>query len=75
MSRAPKVDHNLCKGHGICYDVCPADPKVYEIKGDPPKAWVVNPESCIECESCVANCPEGAIELVDIEEAGPKPES
>ena len=45
------------------------------IRDSPPRAWVVNPESCIECESCVANCPEGAIELVDIEEAGPKPES
>ncbi|RLF22067.1 MAG: 4Fe-4S ferredoxin [Thermoprotei archaeon] len=67
--RAPKVDHELCTGCGLCQSVCPTG--VFEIKDG--KAWVVKPEECIECESCVTNCPMQAIKLVSLEEAGPKP--
>ena len=57
----PKVDRNKCAGHGDCYDVCPADPKVFEIKDG--KANVVHPEACIECGACEAACPVKAITL------------
>ena len=55
----PKVDMNKCKGHGDCFDVCPADPNVYEIRDG--KAYVVNADACIECGACEAACPEVAI--------------
>lgn len=57
----PTVDMEKCTGCGTCYDVCPAEPKVYEIKDE--KSHVVNPESCIECGACEAECPEEAISL------------
>lgn len=57
----PKVDMIMCKGHGVCYDVCPADPKVFELRDG--KSHVVNPEECLECGACEANCPESAISL------------
>lgn len=57
----PKVDKVKCEGHGDCYDVCPADPNVFEIKDK--KAEVVNPDACIECGACEAACPVDAIVL------------
>ena len=58
---SPRVDESKCKGHGDCYDVCPADPKVFEIKDG--KAMVVAEDACIECGACESSCPKGAIEL------------
>jgi ferredoxin len=55
----PKVDKVKCAGHGDCYDVCPADPKVFEIKDK--KAEIVNRDACIECGACEAACPAKAI--------------
>jgi len=57
----PKVDKVKCEGHGDCYDVCPADPNVFEIQDK--KAVVVNPDACIECGACEAACPVDAIVL------------
>jgi ferredoxin len=57
----PKVDEKKCKGAGDCYDVCPAEPKVFEIKDG--KARVVKPEACVECGACEASCPNQAITL------------
>ena len=57
----PIVDKEKCVGHGDCYDVCPAEPKVFEIIDG--KANVVNPDECIECGACEASCPESAVTL------------
>jgi NAD-dependent dihydropyrimidine dehydrogenase PreA subunit len=57
----PKVDQAKCEGAGECSEVCPADPKVFEIRDG--KAYVVNPDECIECGACETACPVGAIEL------------
>lgn len=57
----PKVDISKCQGAGDCYDVCPADPKVFEIKDG--KSHVVNPDACIDCGACEASCPVGAITM------------
>ncbi len=53
-----KINHDKCKGHAECIDVCPSD--VYEIVDG--KATAPNVEECIECCSCVEVCPEKAIE-------------
>jgi ferredoxin len=57
----PRVDNDKCQGAGDCYEVCPADPKVFEIRDG--KSHVANPDACIECGACEAACPTGAITL------------
>lgn len=44
-----------CK-HTDCVDVCPAD-----AFHEGPNFVVINPDSCIQCDLCVATCPVGAI--------------
>jgi NAD-dependent dihydropyrimidine dehydrogenase PreA subunit len=53
-----KVDYEKCVGYGECVDVCPSS--VYELKDG--KAVPARIGECIECCSCVAACPEHAIE-------------
>jgi ferredoxin len=57
----PKVDMAKCNGCGACYEVCPADPKVFEIKDG--KSHVAHKDACIECGACESGCPEGAITM------------
>ena len=45
----PIVDDSICIGCGACYDVCPVEPKVMElreIKDKGMKSIIVNPEVC-----------------------------
>jgi NAD-dependent dihydropyrimidine dehydrogenase PreA subunit len=51
------IDHDKCKGHGDCVDVCPVS--VYELVDG--KSTAPNVEECIECCACVEACPEEAI--------------
>jgi NAD-dependent dihydropyrimidine dehydrogenase PreA subunit len=57
----PNVDKGKCTGCGTCISVCPQN--VFELKGD--KSHVARPEDCVECMSCVENCPVRAIKLVE----------
>lgn len=42
--------------HTICVDVCPVD-----AFREGPEMLVIDPKTCIECNACVAECPEQAI--------------
>jgi ferredoxin len=57
----PIVDKETCQGAGECYDVCPAEPKVFELQDG--KSHVVNRGACIDCGACEAACPTGAITM------------
>jgi heterodisulfide reductase subunit A len=62
------VDEVLCKGCGLCVEVCPYNAisledrktKLETVEFNARKA-VINPASCKGCGSCAATCPVGAI--------------
>ena len=59
------VNHNRCKGCGLCVDVCPKkiillDKSVLNAKGYHP-AIVSDMEQCIGCAMCALMCPDCAI--------------
>lgn len=60
-----KIDPNKCTGDGTCVDICPAT--VFELKevGGKKKAQVVNLAACLVCRACEAQCPEGAIQVIE----------
>lgn len=53
-----KLHVAACKGHGKCAMHCPGE--VYDIVDG--KAVAARLDDCIECCTCVAVCPEHAIE-------------
>jgi len=56
----PYINESDCIACGVCEDVCPADPKVFEIED---VAKVINPDACTGCMECVNNCPVSCIEV------------
>jgi len=52
-----EINYDKCKGTAVCVDVCPSD--CFEVVDG--KATVPNFDACVECCSCVSNCPEVAI--------------
>ena len=59
------VDYNVCKGCGLCVEVCPKkiillDKAVLNGKGYHP-AIVTDMEQCIGCAMCAMMCPDCAI--------------
>jgi AcrR family transcriptional regulator/ferredoxin len=66
-----RINPELCQGHGRCYDLAPAlfgeDDEGYgQVLGD----GVVPPERQDQARLAVANCPERAIDLVELAEEG-----
>ncbi len=52
---------SLCERAGLCVDVCPTD-SIHFVEGD--SEWpyyYINPETCIDCGACAAECPNEAI--------------
>jgi ferredoxin len=51
----------LCERAGLCVDVCPTD-SIHFADGD--SSWptyYINPDTCIDCGACAAECPNEAI--------------
>ncbi len=60
----PQVDSEKCAGCSTCIGVCSAQLVVFEMDDDN-KSRVIHPAACVECGSCVENCPQEAITLVE----------
>ena len=54
----PKVNAALCKGCGVCAEVCP--PRAISVSG---KKVKIDYSRCIRCYCCQEVCPEGAVQL------------
>ena len=50
-----------CIECGLCTDVCPASPCVFEVREGITVA--ANPEACEECMLCIESCPTDAIKM------------
>ncbi len=55
----------LCERAGLCVDVCPTD-SVHFVDGDDEwPIYYINPETCIDCGACAAECPQEAIFMAE----------
>jgi len=51
----------LCERAGLCVDVCPTD-SIHFVDGDSEwPIYYINPDTCIDCGACAAECPNEAI--------------
>lgn len=56
------VDKEKCDGDGACANVCPQSVfKMVDGKSEPE-----NMSECINCETCIENCPQDAITITEI---------
>jgi len=60
--RYPIVNSDTCIVCATCYELCPAEPKVFEIED---VSKVINPEACTDCGACEENCPTGSIIIIE----------
>ncbi len=56
------IDLGKCDGDGTCANVCPQ--AVFKINNN--KAEAVNASECINCQTCVENCPKQAITVTEM---------
>ena len=56
------IDLGKCDGDGTCANLCPQ--AVFAINGG--KAEAVNAAECINCQTCVENCPQNAITVTEM---------
>lgn len=60
-----EIDLNLCKGCGICIDLCPKN--VYD-RDHLGKPIMARNEGCIYCKQCLLHCPDFAISFIELKE-------
>ncbi|MCG9968757.1 4Fe-4S binding protein [Pelotomaculum terephthalicicum JT] len=58
----PVVNGETCIACATCYELCPAEPKVFEIKEI---STVVYPDACLDCGACEESCPTNSIILTE----------
>jgi NAD-dependent dihydropyrimidine dehydrogenase PreA subunit len=56
------IDLGKCDGDGTCANLCPQ--AVFKIGGG--KAEAANMSECINCQTCVENCPQNAITVTEM---------
>lgn len=68
-----ELDIERCNGCGLCEDFCPVN--VFEMieVGGRLLPSVVRAEDCWACDTCVGQCPTGALRVVETFEYAPKP--
>ncbi len=66
------IDSKLCKGCGICVELCPM--KALELSSELSPSGYRNPvqvSKCVGCRTCELYCPDFAIAVVCSDEEGP----
>lgn len=65
-----RIDPNRCTGCGICESFCPVE--VFTMRKDPERgtriAYPLKEQDCWACDTCVGQCPTGAIRIIESEE-------
>lgn len=63
-----EVDRELCRGCGLCADVCPEGAvRLEESSRGMAAAWIAS-ELCSGCGNCLAECPTGAVSLPEAQQ-------
>ncbi len=61
------IDPAKCEGEGDCGNICPVTIlSVQEVDGKQITQVTGNPDDCIGCMSCVTECKQEAITVVDM---------
>ena len=55
-----------CIGCGVCVEMCPTTPNVFEMRDI--LAAIVHPEVCESCMLCIENCPTDALSMRESED-------
>ncbi|NOZ28232.1 MAG: ferredoxin family protein [Chloroflexi bacterium] len=61
----PHVITDACIRDGACAEVCPVDGIVPGMPEDEWPTYYIDPESCIDCGACEAECETGAIMAIE----------